>query len=161
MRRNDGGAKEISERPGSLGMAGESVGWRGKVAGRWHKLTSGCCWHSRRRHARHSPNPRVTPTTRSFVAHMRLSYQETSDGEVRHVSAGDSVLVDDAHGKGHVSRHPVEGKTLILTTPPNGLDLPGLEPLGIGTSPCSVLSVDSRGRQHRPALQIALGRGAV
>jgi hypothetical protein len=40
---------------------------------------------------------------------------ETSDGEVRHVSAGGCVLVEDTHGKGHVSRHPAL---------PNGLDLP-------------------------------------
>jgi hypothetical protein len=63
--------------------------------------------------------------------------------------------------KGHVSRHPVEGKTLILITLPDGLDLPGLEPLGIGTSPCSALSVDSLARQHRPAPQIASGRGEL
>jgi hypothetical protein len=46
----------------------------------------------------------------SFVAHMRLSYQETSDGEVRHVSAGDSVLVDDAHGKGPCLASPCGGE---------------------------------------------------
>ena len=49
---------------------------------------------------------------------------ETSDGEVRRVSAGDFVLVEDTHGKGHVSRHPVEGQSLILITLPDGLDLP-------------------------------------
>jgi hypothetical protein len=30
---------------------------------------------------------------------------ETSDGEVRHVPAGSFVLVEDTHGKGHISRH--------------------------------------------------------
>jgi hypothetical protein len=49
---------------------------------------------------------------------------ETSDGEVRHVSAGGFVLVEDTHGRGHISRHPVEGQTLILITLPDGLDLP-------------------------------------
>jgi hypothetical protein len=49
---------------------------------------------------------------------------ETSDGEVRHVSAGGFVLVEDTHGRGHISRHPVEGQTLILITLPSGLDLP-------------------------------------
>lgn len=49
---------------------------------------------------------------------------ETSDGEVRHVSAGGLVLVEDTHEKGHVSRHPVEGQSLILITLPDGLDLP-------------------------------------
>lgn len=37
---------------------------------------------------------------------------ETSDGEVRHVSAGSFVLVEDTHGKGHISRHsPDDGVT--------------------------------------------------
>ena len=49
---------------------------------------------------------------------------ETSDGEVRRVSAGSSVLVEDTHGKGHISRHPVEGQSLILVTLPHGLDSP-------------------------------------
>ena len=47
---------------------------------------------------------------------------ETSDGEVRHVSAGGFVLVEDTHGKGHISRHPVQGQSLILITLPDGLD---------------------------------------
>ena len=47
---------------------------------------------------------------------------ETSDGEVRHVSAGGFVLVEDTHGKGHISRHPVGGQNVILITLPDGLD---------------------------------------
>lgn len=43
---------------------------------------------------------------------------ETSDGEVRQVSAGGTVLVEDMHGKGQVSRHPVEGQSVILITLP-------------------------------------------
>lgn len=48
---------------------------------------------------------------------------ETSDGEVRRVAAGKAVLVEDTHGKGHISRHPPEGQNLILVMLPNGLDL--------------------------------------
>ena len=47
---------------------------------------------------------------------------ETSDGEVRHVTAGKAVLVEDTHGKGHISRHPPEGQNLILVMLPGGLD---------------------------------------
>ncbi len=49
---------------------------------------------------------------------------ETSDGEIKRVLAGGFVLVEDTHGKGHVSRHPMEGQSLILITLPDGLDLP-------------------------------------
>lgn len=55
---------------------------------------------------------------------------EISDGEVRHVSPGGFVLVEDTHGKGHISRHPVEGQSLILITLPDGLDPPALMPDG-------------------------------
>ena len=48
---------------------------------------------------------------------------ETSDGQVRRVTAGKAVLVEDTHGKGHISRHPPEGQNLILVMLPNGLDL--------------------------------------
>src|ERR1700692_171260 len=51
---------------------------------------------------------------------------ETSDGEVRRVSAGSSGLGEDTHGKGHISRHPAEGQILILVTLPHGLDRPEL-----------------------------------
>jgi hypothetical protein len=49
---------------------------------------------------------------------------ETSDGEVRHVPAGAFVLVEDTHGKGHISRHAGDGQTVIWITLPSGLDLP-------------------------------------
>jgi hypothetical protein len=49
---------------------------------------------------------------------------ETSDGEVRHLSAGKAVLVEDTHGKGHISRHPVEGQNLIIVMLPSGLGAP-------------------------------------
>ena len=50
---------------------------------------------------------------------------ETSDGEVRHVPAGGFVLVEDTHGKGHISRHSAAAQTVLWITLPNGLDLPG------------------------------------
>ena len=49
---------------------------------------------------------------------------ETSDGEVRQVQAGSFVLVEDTHGKGHISRHSAEAQTVIWITLPNGLDPP-------------------------------------
>jgi hypothetical protein len=49
---------------------------------------------------------------------------ETSDGEVRYVSAGNFVLVEDTHGKGHISRHSAEGQTVIWIALPNGFVLP-------------------------------------
>ncbi|KRR07454.1 hypothetical protein CQ10_15285 [Bradyrhizobium valentinum] len=55
----------------------------------------------------------------------------TSDGEVRHVSAGGSMLAEDTHGKGHISRHPNEDKRLILITPAEGLDSPPIPTLEV------------------------------
>jgi len=49
---------------------------------------------------------------------------ETSDGEVRHVPAGGFVLVEDTHGKGHLSRHSPEAQTVLWVTLPKGLDQP-------------------------------------
>lgn len=58
---------------------------------------------------------------------------ETSDGEVRHVTAGNFVLVEDTHGKGHLSRHPHRRKpssgsrcrtASICTKPGRSLRLP-------------------------------------
>ena len=49
---------------------------------------------------------------------------ETSDGEVRHVPAGSFVLVEDTHGRGHLSRHSPEAQTVIWISLPNGLDAP-------------------------------------
>jgi hypothetical protein len=49
---------------------------------------------------------------------------ETSDGEVRHVSAGEFVLVEDMHGKGHLSRHSSDEQTVLWIRLPDGLDLP-------------------------------------
>jgi len=49
---------------------------------------------------------------------------ETSDGEVRHVPAGGFVLVEDTHGKGHLSRHSQETQTVLWISLPSGLDDP-------------------------------------
>jgi hypothetical protein len=49
---------------------------------------------------------------------------ETSDGNVRHVSAGSFVLVEDTHGGGHLSRHSPEAQTVIWISLPNSLELP-------------------------------------
>ena len=49
---------------------------------------------------------------------------ETSDGEIRSVSAGGFVLVEDTHGRGHLSRHSAEAQTVLWITLPDGLDLP-------------------------------------
>jgi hypothetical protein len=43
---------------------------------------------------------------------------------VRRVSAGKAVLVEDTHGKGHISRHPEEGQNLIIVMLPSGLGAP-------------------------------------
>jgi hypothetical protein len=51
---------------------------------------------------------------------------ETSGGEIRSVSAGKAVLVEDTHGKGHISRHPPEGQNLILVMLPKDLELPSV-----------------------------------
>jgi len=49
---------------------------------------------------------------------------ETSDGEVRRVPAGGFVLVEDTHGKGHLSRHSEKAQTVLWITLPSGLDDP-------------------------------------
>lgn len=47
---------------------------------------------------------------------------ETSDGEVRTVGAGEFVLIEDTHGKGHLSRHSPDAQTVLWISLPNGLD---------------------------------------
>jgi len=49
---------------------------------------------------------------------------ETSDGEVRKVPAGGFVLMEDTHGRGHLSRHPPEAQTVLWISMPAGLDEP-------------------------------------
>ena len=60
-------------------------------------------------------------TTLSLRLDGSVEY-ETSAGEVRHVQAGSFVLVEDTHGKGHLSRHSAEAQTVIWISLPNGLD---------------------------------------
>jgi hypothetical protein len=38
---------------------------------------------------------------------------ETSDGNVRRLTAGNVVLAEDTTGKGHISRHPPEGQLVV------------------------------------------------
>jgi len=64
------------------------------------------------------PNPVLTVRLDGSVEY------ETSDGEVRHVRAGSFVLVEDTHGKGHLSRHSADAQTVIWISLPNGFDLP-------------------------------------
>jgi hypothetical protein len=47
---------------------------------------------------------------------------ETSDGEKRHVQAGQYVLIEDTYGKGHLSRHSPEAQTVLWISLPNGLN---------------------------------------
>jgi hypothetical protein len=64
------------------------------------------------------PEPTLTVRLEGSVEY------ETSDGEVRQVSAGSFVLLEDVQGKGHISRHPPEAQTVLWIALPNGLDLP-------------------------------------
>ena len=38
---------------------------------------------------------------------------ETSDGNIRRLPAGSVVLAEDTAGKGHISRHPLEGQLVV------------------------------------------------
>jgi hypothetical protein len=58
---------------------------------------------------------------------------ETSDGEVRHVSAGSFVLIEDTFGKGHLSRHSPDEQIVLWITLPTGLDLPAESQINPGT----------------------------
>ncbi len=49
---------------------------------------------------------------------------ETSDGEVRKVNAGEFALVEDTHGKGHLSRHSPGSQLVLWISLPDGLDEP-------------------------------------
>jgi hypothetical protein len=49
---------------------------------------------------------------------------QTSDGAVRYVRAGALVLVEDTHGKGHITRHSGQEQTVLWIALPDGLDLP-------------------------------------
>ena len=49
---------------------------------------------------------------------------ETSDGEVQTVKSGGFVLVEDTHGKGHLSRHSPDSQLVLWITVPDGFDTP-------------------------------------
>jgi hypothetical protein len=49
---------------------------------------------------------------------------QTSDGDERRVPAGNFVLFEDTHGKGHRSRHSPEAQTVIWISLPRGFDTP-------------------------------------
>ncbi len=49
---------------------------------------------------------------------------ETSDGDVRKVEAGEFALVEDTHGKGHLSRHSPGPQLVLWISLTNGLDDP-------------------------------------
>lgn len=49
---------------------------------------------------------------------------ETSDEEVLTVAAGGFVLVEDTHGKGHLSRHSPDSQIVLRITVPDGFDTP-------------------------------------
>jgi hypothetical protein len=42
---------------------------------------------------------------------------ETSDGDIRRLAAGSVVLAEDTTGKGHISRHPLEGQLVVHDVP--------------------------------------------
>ena len=52
-----------------------------------------------------------------------VEYQN-SDGEMRQVAAGGFVLVEDTHGKGHLSKHSQDAQTVLWISMPSGLDEP-------------------------------------
>ena len=66
----------------------------------------------------------TVPTRNLSVRLTGAVEYETSDGEVRHVSAGEFMLVEDTHGKGHLSRHSPDEQIVLWIRLPDGLDLP-------------------------------------
>ena len=67
----------------------------------------------------HTPPGRLLAMWRDGVVEF-----ETSGGEIKRLDAGNAVLVEDTHGKGHISRHPPEGQNVIQVALPHGLDAP-------------------------------------
>jgi len=66
--------------------------------------------------ATREPGWHIAPR-RQFVIFNKDVEMEVSDGQRRHVSAGNPVLVEDMTGKGHNTRALVEGDALILFLP--------------------------------------------
>ena len=62
---------------------------------------------------------------RQYIINLDGAVEITaSDGEKRVIGPGEVFLVEDTHGKGHLSRHSAEAQTVIWISLPNGLDLP-------------------------------------
>ena len=55
-------------------------------------------------------NPRVRELVIWLTGEVEV---ETSDGDVRRLSAGSIVIAEDTTGKGHISRHPAEGQLVV------------------------------------------------
>jgi hypothetical protein len=55
-------------------------------------------------------NPRVRELVIWLTGEVEF---ETSDGDIRRLSAGSVVLAEDTTGKGHISRHPAEGQLVV------------------------------------------------
>jgi hypothetical protein len=53
----------------------------------------------------------------------KLAECQTSDGAVRYVRAGGMVLVEDTHGKGHITRHTGQEQTMLGFALPGGPDV--------------------------------------
>jgi hypothetical protein len=55
-------------------------------------------------------NPRVRELVIWLTGEVEF---ETSDGDIRRLAAGSVVFAEDTSGKGHISRHPVEGQLVV------------------------------------------------
>ena len=55
-------------------------------------------------------NPRVRELVIWLTGEVEF---ETSDGDIRRLSAGSIVVAEDTTGKGHISRHPAEGQLVV------------------------------------------------
>jgi hypothetical protein len=58
------------------------------------------------------------------VPHRILTVRLDGSVEYRQVQAAGFVLVEDTHGKGHISRHSAEPQTVIWMALPDSLDPP-------------------------------------
>ena len=56
------------------------------------------------------PNPRVRELVIWLTGEVEF---ETSDGDIRRLSAGSVVFAEDTTGRGHISRHPPEGQLVV------------------------------------------------
>jgi hypothetical protein len=62
--------------------------------------------------------PHAAPRRQFLIQLPGESEVETSDGDVRRLTAGTIILAEDTHGKGHVTRPLSDGRmTLVVTLP--------------------------------------------